>query len=395
MCSIPDDEPDPGFALLRRFRDHWAQTQLRAAIAVTQSLVTLSSDRLGPDHPTTWFELGKLGVFAGRAGKTAEAGDLLQRSYAGLRRTAGGRDIRLARVATQLASLKAQLGDVSEAEDLYARAYRIRREVAPETVGVVAPLLGELLAKKGEFPRAAGLLQEGWQYHRDRVGESHPETLRHGHSLTQIYLRLQRHHEAIPLLRTALSTQSKDPERAAQTGFQLGMALHAVGQRQPAIRALERSLLLTRGMGDPHPKLPERLSAWAGMMMREGKPGEGEGLVLEALEAERRLFGDNSLQVARRYQMLGRLYVQMDRKHEAMGYLEPAASMLCSALGTGDQEARKAVAQLAELLFSLARETARKNRRLAREYLVQAVALSKPVLGPTDALVLSMEQYRL
>jgi hypothetical protein len=142
------------------------------------------------------------------------------------------------------------------------------------------------------------------------------------------------------------------------------------------------------GEGLPHPNLASRLSTYAGMQLRKGRVGEAEGLLMEALEAERRLFGDSSVDVASRYATLGYFYARQGRTAEAMGWLDPAASLMRSAVGDTHPKTRVVVDYQAGMLIAqVERAAAQRKRDLARELVMRAWTLASPVLGFKSAKV--------
>jgi tetratricopeptide (TPR) repeat protein len=392
-------DEERGQRLLSQMREHFAQKgELRPAIALTRALVRRHGAARGEEHPDTLMELGALGALADRAGRSQEAAQLLERAYEGLRSAAGGRDLRLAVVAGNLAWHYLRVEKPLQAEQALEQAWRIRREVAPDTTGPVAAQLAELLVRRGQAEQALPYLEDAWQRYRDQVGTADKRTIARARTLAAILAALNRETEAIPLLRVILAAAvtERDDEKRAAVSFQLGNALEQVGQPEEAFRLVEEAVRWTRRNGDPHAELSARVSALSRMVLRRGRPQEAEGLLKDALEADQRIHGDGSAEVAIRYANLGYLCIQMSRAREAMGWLEPAASLLRSKLGDEHWQTRMAVEHLVELWVAEAkRAVTTRDSRYAREVLLRAKAMGEPVLGARHQLLQAIEAFRL
>ncbi len=365
-----------GERLLSRVRDYWgASAQLRKAVAATRGLVRVRTVRLGAGHPDTLIELGALGALADRAGRNEDAGRMLSQSFQGLRETLGGRDMRVAIVAGNLALHFMRNGEPEQAEQLLILAHRIRRDVAPKTTGVVAAQLADLYLRSDRAEQAVPLLVEAHALTRDRFGPLHARTVPKARVLAAVLTQLTRYGQAEPVLRDLHQHAQANgtDEQKAEASFDLGMALRRLERYEEAYRLLEQAVSSTKRAGNPHPALPERLTAWARITLERRRPEEAEGLLKEALEAEVRLHGEGSVEVAVRYAELGKFIADRGRFAEAMGWLDPAASLLKGKLGPEHPITVLAAENLVELLVMQAREVfARGGRAEAKELLGHA-----------------------
>jgi tetratricopeptide (TPR) repeat protein len=393
---------EQGDRLLVQLREYLSQSgQLRAAVALTRALVRRRVSALGDEHPDTLAEVGALGALADRAGKTAEASQLLERAFQGLRSVAGGRDLRLAVVASNYAWHHLRIQQPIKAEQCLEQALRIRREAAPETTGPVAAQLAELLIRRGRVEDALPLLTEAWERYRDMYGVRDPRTVARAQTLASLLVAEGREAEAIPVMRVVLeaATRSDDGEARAQAAFQLGVALENAGKREEAMRLVEDALRWSRDHGSaagPHPELSTRLSQVSRMVLRRGRPQEAEGLLMEALEADRRTYGEASAEVAVRYANLGHLCAQLGRRPEAMGWLEPAASLLRSNLGDEHPHTRFAVEELIRLWIEEGKDgVRRRDYRYARDVLIRARDLARPVFGDKHWTIAEIRKFNL
>lgn len=391
--------PNPGLTLVMVLRDFWSKrNDLRPAIAATRALLRFHVGRGGHDSPDTLVELGALGALAQRAGKVEEGAQLLEKSYQDLKIAVGSRDLRLAVVASNLALHHVRRGDHGTAEALLANAYRIRTLLAPQTTAQAAAQLGEVRAKLGRELEASPLYREAWEKTKAQFGEEHPKTVARARAYGTLLNAIGHHGLALMPLRVVYDQARRqgDAETIAACGFDLGVALDAVGQKEEGLRLVEDALRWTRSVGtdiQPHGALAHRLTTYASMQLQRGRAAEAEGLMKEALEAERLLFGDASAEVATRYASLGYFFARSGRSAEALGWLDPAASLLRTAVGDQDPRTRVLVDDLVGLLIAQAEAAVgKRDKRLAAEMLRRAWSVGVPVLGHADRKVLKVRE---
>ena len=388
----------PGELWLARLRDHWARTgQLRPAIAATRGLIRRRVARLGRQHPDTLFEVGAMGALADRAGRHDDARKLLEEAWQGLRSVAGGRDLRVAIVAEHAGFYYLRAGKLHEAELAFEQAYRIRKEQMPGSQSSAAAQLADLWVHKGRPEDAVPLLREAHALNRDRFGPLHARTLASAQALADTLTSLDRHGEAEPVLRDLheVALKSGDRERIAATAFQLGVGLYRLKQGEEGYRTIESSIRMTRDLGDPHPALSSRLVTWSKLLRSRRHLDEAEGVLKEAIEAEERLYGADSPQVAARYLDLVEYLVGMGRNHEAMGWVDPAYNLLRGELGVAHPLTHRAAHALSLLLLDHAVDLLdRDDRRTAREIQAQGADLAA-VLGDDDPALTQLRQLRI
>lgn len=377
-----------GLRQLSRLRDFWTQqNDLRPALAASRALLDIRARVVGQDHPDTYMELGALGALVQRAGKMAEGGQLLEKAYAGLR-SHGVSDMRLAIVAGNVGTHRVRQGDPTAGAEALRRALELRKRLQPRTIDLVAAQLAEVLLMQDRLDEAIDLLEQAWTACRAEHGADHARTRTRARSYGLALARAQQWERAARVLGPVHDARSKQPMDAegAALAFALGISLSRSGQLEGGTRAVEACLRWTRQqeatLGHPHEELPNRLSEWANLELHRGRTEEAEGLILEALDVERRLWGDDSIDVARRYLELGRFYIGLGRMDEALGWIDPAASLHRSVLGDQDPDTKVAVE--AQLSLLLDRAKAARNRRdpmLAWQLLDAGLAQAGPVLG--------------
>ncbi|HHO54281.1 MAG TPA: tetratricopeptide repeat protein [Deltaproteobacteria bacterium] len=385
VLEVPDD-PSAGLLQLLRLRDFWLRSgDLRPAIASTQALIQLRTRAGGPDHPDTLVELASLGALAERAGRGPEGSAMLEDALARLRPRVGDRDRRLAVVAAHAARSRVGRGELEGAEALLRIVLRIRRG-AGDRVGAAAAQLGEVRLRLGQPGAARPLLAEA---HREAIEIEGPRSelaLARAQLLGRACAEAGDPAGAAEALRPVYAALTSAPERRAAVGLELGLALLGSGGAQEGIRLVEASVRWTRGArgpgGEPHPALADRLATLARLRLARGRADEAEGLLLEALDVEQQRSGDTGHRVALRYVALGRMCANSGRIDEALGWLEPASSLLMSSLGPGDDRTVSAVeAYVAGLLERARCASTGRDRALVAELVGQGLHLAEPVLG--------------
>jgi tetratricopeptide (TPR) repeat protein len=395
--ELPQEEP--ALALLIRLRDHWSKTKnLRAAIATTKALLRLHIEKKGHDAPDTLVELGTMGVLAQKVGKRKEAEKMLVESWSKLRSVAGGRDLRLANAASNLGVFYTAGGDLEKAEPLFLHSYRIRKVVAPETVGTVAAQLAEVRLRLKKVDEALPLLREAWLSYLDNLGPDHPLTAARAQTLANVLNKLKLYREAAPVLREVLRIAriDGDREKVANAGFDLGVALRHAFKKEEGLRLIEEALRYTRESGNmitPHPALPSRATMFANILVEKGRYDQAEGLMNEALEAEKVLFGEHSVEVAGRYAALGFFAHQRGRNEHALGWLDVATALLRSTVGDEDPKTLRVAELQVKLMVRQAKYAREKrDRLLAKELITRAKRLAVPVLGANHELCAEIEK---
>jgi tetratricopeptide (TPR) repeat protein len=384
VLQVP--EQAAGLRQLSRLRDFWSSADdLRPALAASRALLELRHRVVGPDHPDTWMEVGALGALVERAGRPDEGGRLLEQAYEGLRRHKVD-DLRLALVSANLGKHRIAGGDDAGGEACLREAFALQRRLAPKTAGLVGAQLAELYLRLGRGQEALPLLKEAYDLTKAAYGPEHPRTLARALSLGLGYASLERWEQAVVALRVAHAARQRQPmdEEGAAVAFELGVALSRSGQLEEGLRCVDAAVRWTRAegsrAGESLPTLPSRLAELSRLQLLRGRVDEAHGLLLEALDVERRLSGDDAIEVAGRMLDLGRFAMHRGDLAEALGWIEPAASLHRSILGDAHEATKVAVEAQLELLVQQA-QTAGRDKALARELLSAGVTAAGPVLG--------------
>ncbi len=403
VLRTPPGDPEPGETLLGRLRDLFGQAGRHdTAVALGEALYQRRLARRGPSDPDTYVAQSRLGAALLRAGRVDDAGGCLLRAHRGLRGVLDTPDPRTAQAALDLAAYLRLRGDPEQALRALDQAYQIRRVVAPNATALLAAQIGELRLEIGDDAGAADALLEAWEGLRRSRGEHDKVTLDRARILGPLLVRLDQPERALPVLRSYQKWVEAhgEPDERARLDFTLGRALDATGQHEEAYRRLEASIRVTRGLADddgqPHPELPQRLAVWARVAEQRGRPVEAEGFLLEAVEAERLLYGEASAEVGLRQASIGDLCSRMRRLDEAIGWIESGLALLRGALGD-QHEATEAVAErLIDLLLEKADFCFEvlHNPQLGWEYIEQGRWICLDILGPEHPSHRTLKYYR-
>jgi tetratricopeptide (TPR) repeat protein len=362
----------PGLAVLLAVRERLVEGgQLRPAAALTRGVVALLASRLGEGHPDVLAELAMLGLIADRAGRSERARDLLTEAFDGL--VAQGARGRVPAVGLRLVEVLLRLNDLAEADAVVETAWSWARS---EDAGV-ASRAGLALARAEVARRslrehdAIRALGEAWPI----LPAGSPGRARVAHALGHALAAAERYADALDPLREAAAAPA---ESAAEAAWTLIASLEALGPSEEAVRTLEGALPAARRSEAGRPLLAARLALAARVMGARGRAREVEQLLLEALEAERRVHVEDSVEVALRLSALGRLCLRQGRTGTAVGWLEPAVSTLRRRLPPGDERVRQAAEDLAASLVAEAQQVAREEPEVAS-------AMVSEVLGRLSA----------
>jgi tetratricopeptide (TPR) repeat protein len=333
VWSVASTARLPALAAVIGLREHWRrEQQWRPAAAATRGLVQLLSERLGAEHPDTLTELAALGQLAAASGHDERARSLLDQAWRGLHAAPWGRRLPIAQSYLRLLLDQGALG---QAHAVALTCWQGTRDSSAALR--TGQWLAEVLIRQERDGEALDLLLQAWA----SGAEAGAERLRCAEVLVRVARRAGRAGEALPAAR-ALVAAAPDPERQAEARVRLVELLEQVGADEEALRTAEEVLRWTRSVGVQHPAFSARATLVARLRWGRGQLDEAETLLREALEFERRQFGDRSPQVARRYHSLGRLASRTGRLDEALGWLDPAWHLLAS---EGTSEEARAVAE--------------------------------------------------
>jgi serine/threonine-protein kinase len=225
----------------------------RRAIDLYRRALGIIESRLGPDHPNVAVVLNNLAGLYGDQGRFREA-LVYAREALEIRRQALPADHPdLGTTTHNVAELLARLGRFKEAEALFARALSIRRSAFGDTHRRVASTLerlGVLHYHQGEYDESENLLREATQTLFATQGPNHLDAIAASNQLAQLLNLCQRPEEALPILRTILTTAEtelgEDHVLVASILNNYARSLMMIGSHELAQQSYLRSLTISQ-----------------------------------------------------------------------------------------------------------------------------------------------------
>jgi serine/threonine-protein kinase len=182
---------------------------------------------------------------------------------------------------------------------------------------------------------------------------NHPSTLVTMSSLGVAYSRLERHEEAVALLRETVGRRrhvlGDDHPGVASTRTAYGIALGASGHYQEAlVEYQEAERIYRRSSGDRHPNVSSALYNQARVLQDLGRLYEADAAYREALSIRREAYGPRHTRTALVELFFGRFLNERGQHGEAAALLEQALGSIRDAFGPDHKWARDAETWLAE-----------------------------------------------
>jgi tetratricopeptide (TPR) repeat protein len=331
---------------------------LQDAVDPQRRALALRRERLGDDHEDTLASLAATGVLVRDQGSLDEAEAPLAEALEGRRRLLGDAHPDTLASIHEMALLRSEQGRVEDAEALHREAFEGRRGVLgedhPHTLQSMNNV-GSRLRALGRLEEAERYLREALERRRRVLGATHPDTLI---SVGNVGLLLRERGEA---------EEAESYYREAVEGWR-----RARGDEHP------RTLVAINNMGF----LLYRLGSAAESEDRDRYWREAERYWLEALDAKRRVLGDDHPSTLTSITNMGGLLQQQDRLGEAAIYWREALESRRRTLGEDHPDTLGSTANMGNLLAAMARDE--EAERLLR----RALDGRRRVLGEDHAATL-------
>lgn len=293
---LPADDPMLAVGLNNLAYVTWRQGRLEEAEAMYREALAIDRKALGNDHPEIPTKLINLVVLLGELGRRDLAEPLAREAVATRRKTLGEKHPAMANALDAYAGVLADLGRLAEAEARLREALAVARqgfgEVHVETAREQHHL-AVLLWKQGKYREAEPYFEAAVAAMTRTQGPAHRVTrsaiANHAHNL--VALGEARRAEATARDALARYRQAPTDRLAAGALIALGHALTAQQRRQEAHAVLREAL------DTIDPATERRRPWWKGeaqstlgaLLSADGRPAEGEPLMLGGYEALRDL----------------------------------------------------------------------------------------------------------
>lgn len=267
-----------------------------------------------------------------------------------------------------------ETADYDEARSHLETALEIRETVLGPGALLVAKTLNDLARihdHEGRVEDALRLHRRALRIRRGRGDEVElSQTL---HNLAGVLLDLDRHDEAIRMLREAVEIREAAfgdlHPRTLASRNSLAVGLERSGRFEEAGTVYQKVLEARRRLHpEGHPEVAVVLANLANLLLRtEGNEAEAAAMHREALETERRVRGEEHPMVGQRYHTLARAVHAQGRLEEAEGLFRRAWEILVAALPEGHVNLAYPMTELGQVLTEQGR--AREAEPILREAL--------------------------
>lgn len=255
-------------------------------------------------------------------------------------RAAGGRwgedSPRIASTLDHLANVRRLQGRIDEAEELWQRSLRLRRQAG---LGIAAPLigLGGQAAEASEFARSRDLLSQALESLDASDRSSRVSALFELARTEREAGNLERAEEHFRQALDALG--SSDPLKRALILNNLGMLLHDRGELDPAQGRFEQALDIRRRiLGDVHPSVASSLNNLGRSARQAGRYSLAEQAYSEVLRIYEQTLEPDHYWVGIILNNLGRLHRDLGQYEQARDELRRGLEILRATVG--DQQPR-------------------------------------------------------
>jgi tetratricopeptide (TPR) repeat protein len=208
------------------------QGSYEPALVRFRRVLALREKRLGPDHPQVADSLNDVAIVEADQGRFDLARRDFGRALAIRERAFGPDHVRVLSTVGNLGLVEREEHKYAEAQASFERVLAVLDKIAPDSPESSAAHinLASLLLDEKHYPAALDHFQRALASDERRLGSEHPELSEPLTGIAQVYLRLGRAREAVPLLEraiTLLEAQKSDSSALATARFELARALSA------------------------------------------------------------------------------------------------------------------------------------------------------------------------
>jgi tetratricopeptide (TPR) repeat protein len=276
-------------------------------------------------------------------------------------------------------------GNQTLASELFQKALSIRESTLGEEHPDVAVTLNDMawLARtQGKYEQAQLLYDRVLPIRRQALGDDHPHVATTLHDIATLYNDQGKYDEAEKLFLLALQKREtslgKNHVRVAFTLYNLGWCYYEQGKYAQAEACHQRALEIRRSMDIPageNPFLGRSLAGLAEVYRALGRYKLAEDRCKEAIAVSTKILGENHAHTANNLNILGTLYTDMHKYHEAR-------AILTKALHIHEQKLEPLDPHLAQSQYNLGLlEMAEGNYQHAETFLKKALKIRRKVFS--------------
>ncbi len=298
---------------------------------------------LGEKHELTARVLSHHGDVSMKAGDLATAERELREAVEFLRQAPEADPLATAEAINSLGLLLKARTRLEEAQAYLEEALSIaEREAGPisEPVAMYVGNVGSILRERGLPAAAEPLLRRSVDIRRELLGSErpHPAVATGLNNLGGLLLEQKRYGEVEPLWREALDIRltilgDAHPQTAVSCN-NLAELLRRMGFLDEAeCRYAQAAEIARRAWGAEHPTYLVLRHNFAVFLLERGRSVEAERILIETLDARRRVLGERSIEVARTLEAIGQLQFKADSCSMALDCFEQALDIKVEILG--------------------------------------------------------------
>ncbi len=328
------------------------------AVPVWERALILTERLLGPDHHSVARRLGGLAESKAKLREYAEAEALYRRALVIEEQCFGVYHPTVANTLWRIADLLLDTARRDETEQIATRAAQIEAKLPPAgslATGTRQFLRGSVLIGLDRHAEAVPAIRSALSIMENHFGPNHPNLKTLLESLAMGLSRMGNHDEAVAQLRRALEIHEAQPDlepiRMAFTLRLLGDILTKAGAAEEAVGFYRRELAIIEAHHGPsHPKVATNLKSLGTLLFEGGYEVEGETLLRRALSIDQAELAPDDPALALRLFSFADLLAVAGRHTEAEAILRRGLAITEPRSATEPEMAVRGLTRIARLL---------------------------------------------
>jgi len=332
----------------------------RAESLLSRSL-ELRRELLPPDHPDLAVDLGQLAWVAGDLGQFERSDSLFREGLAVLDHATEPRDELRATTLANHGHMLLDWGRLDEAQAQLDESLALRKQIYGERHPQVAVTLGHLARLAGDQGRpsqAETIYRDVLEWAPELGGDGAGGVTTWKAGLSGALLALGRNQEALELQEEVIAVRraGPDPDQLATALNNLANLQGNLGMLAQAESSLEEALEINRRIyGEEHPNVTTNLNNLATLLWRRGDHARAAELQTRVLELDREQLGEEHHWVATDLTAVGNYHLYAGELEQAGSYLRDGLALIQELRGVEHTMAATAQASYADWLVVMGR----------------------------------------